>query len=489
MTTAVSAIINGKVVNGSGPELSLINPATEQTLSVFAEADAALVDQATTAARAAFLNGRWSKQSVEQRQVIMRKVADAIEAHADELATLETANTGIPISQTRQRHAGRAAYNFRFLADYIGQTSGQLYDQAPDHLTIVRRQPVGVAALIAPWNAPIALGSMKIAAASAFGNSCVVKPSEQAPLGIQRIVEILHDAGLPEGVVNLVNGRGATTGDAVVRHPDSDVVSFTGGTTTGRIILSAAGSLLKPGTMELGGKSANIIFASADLEQAIDGALLGIFTNNGQQCLAGSRILVERSILDRFIDAFVARTQKLRIGDPTDRATNLGPAITKAHRDRVLSFVDVARADGAKLLTGGKSAAGFERGYYIEPTVVYADNPSARVCQDEIFGPFATILPFDTADEAFAIANDTRFGLVSYVWSEDLNTALAAQEQLASGVVWINTPMMRELRAPFSGWKDSGVGAQSGRDCEAFYTNQKTVTVARHKLTLPRLGV
>lgn len=488
MIQATSAIINGKAVSGDGPEITLLNPTTEERLTGFAEAGPEVVEQAAQAARAAFKDGRWRNKSVEERQKVLRQVADALEAHTDELSEIETSNTGIPITQTRGRHVGRAAHNFRFFADYIGQTAGQLFDQAPDHLTFVRRQPVGVAALIAPWNAPIALGSMKIAAALAFGNSSVVKPSEVAPLSVQRIVEIIHEAGVPEGVVNLVNGRGAITGDALVRSAETDVVSFTGGTVTGRTILATAGSLLKPGVMELGGKSANIIFDSADYERALDGALLGIFTNNGQQCLAGSRILVQKSIADRFIEEFVARAQKLKIGSPFDTTTNLGPVITADHRDRVLSYVDVATADGGKLLTGGKRASGFDKGYFIEPTVVLASDPRAQVCQDEIFGPFATILTFETPDEAFAIANDSSFGLVSYVWTEDHYLALRAQEELESGVVWINTPMMRELRAPFSGWKDSGVGAQSGRDCEAFYTNQKTVTMSRHPLNLPKLG-
>jgi acyl-CoA reductase-like NAD-dependent aldehyde dehydrogenase len=419
---------------------------------------------------------------------MLRAIAQRIDAAADELAAIETANTGIPLTQARHRHVARAGFNFRFFADYIGQAQGQLYDQAPDHLTLVRRQPVGVAGLIAPWNAPIALGAMKLAAAIAFGNSCVIKPSEQAPLGVQRLVELIHEAGLPDGVINLVNGRGDVTGDALVRHPDIDLVSFTGGTTTGRVIQRTAGERLVPTTMELGGKSANVIFDSADFERALDAALLGIFTNNGQQCLAGSRILVQRSIADRFITAFVERAKQIRIGSPLDAATELGPVASAAQRDRVLRYAELATEDGAALLTGGRRAEGFARGYYVEPTVVLAKDPAMRACQDEIFGPFATLLVFDEPDEAFRIANSTRFGLVSYVWTEDLQLALRAQEALESGVVWVNTPMMRELRAPFGGWKDSGLGAEGGAACEAFYTRQKTISIARHPLALASLG-
>lgn len=488
MIQAVSAIIDGKPRQGSGATIAITDPATEATLCEFADAGAALVDEAAQAARRAFADGRWRSLPVERRQDLLRRIAARIEDAADELAAIETANTGIPLTQAKQRHVARAGYNFRFFADYIGQTSGTLYDQAPAHLTLVRRQPVGVAGLIAPWNAPVALGAMKLAAAIAFGNSCVIKPSEQAPLGVQRLVELLHEAGLPDGVVNLVNGLGHVTGDALVRHADVDLVSFTGGTTTGRVIQSVAGERLKPTTMELGGKSANIIFDSADFERALDASLLGIFTNNGQQCLAGSRILVQRSIADRFVPAFLERTRRIRIGAPTESATELGPVASARQRERVLDYAAIAVADGGELLTGGRRGADLPRGYYVEPTVVLAHDPGMRVCQDEIFGPFATLLLFDDPDDAFRIANGTSFGLVSYVWTEDLHLALRAQELLESGVVWINTPMMRELRAPFGGWKDSGVGAEGGAACEAFYTRQKTISIARHPLALAALG-
>ncbi|WP_051330277.1 aldehyde dehydrogenase [Niveispirillum irakense] len=488
MSIDFSAFIAGQPVTGNGPAQPVINPATEETLAAIPEAGVDLVDRAAQAARIAFEDGRWHGKSVEERQAMLRRIADVIDAASDELSAIETANTGIPLSQAKARHIARAGHNFRFFADYIGQAAGRIYDQAPDHMTLVRRQPVGVAGLIAPWNAPVALGAMKIAGAIAFGNSCIIKPSEQAPLGVHKLVELIHRAGLPEGVVNLVSGRGAVTGDALVRHPEVDLVSFTGGTTTGRAIMSAAGQMLKPSTMELGGKSANIIFDSADFDQAVDGALLGIFTNNGQQCLAGSRILVQRSIADRFITAFLERVARLRIGSPLDAGTELGPVASSAHRDRILSYADTARREGMQILAGGRAHSGFDKGFYLEPTVALTDDPGATVCREEIFGPFATILLFDTPDDAFRIANATRFGLVSYVWTQDIYLALRAQEELQSGVVWINTPMMRELRAPFGGWKESGVGAEGGLDCEAFYTRQKTITLARHPLALRRMG-
>ena len=477
-----SAIVDGESVRDDGTPLAVIDPASEEVIAEIAEAGLELVGRAVASARRAFDEGIWRNQSVEARQAVLRACADAIDAAHDELADLECANTGIPLGQIKGRQIARAAYNFRFFADFIGQSATPLYDQDPAYLTYVRREPVGVAALIAPWNAPIALGSMKIAAAIAFGNSCVIKPSEQAPLGVARMVDLLQPL-LPPGVVNLLNGRGHTTGDALVRHSGVDLVSFTGGTATGRAIMAAAGEGLKPATMELGGKSANIIFADADFDRALDAALVGIFTTNGQQCLAGSRILVQRPIAAQFIEAFVARARALRIGHPRDAATELGPLASRKHRDHVLSF-----APGARVLTGGRAAPGFERGFYVEPTVVQVDDPMDRICQDEIFGPFAAITIFDTAEEAWALANSTRFGLVSYVWSQDIAVAMAAQERLHSGVVWINTPMFRELRAPFGGYGDSGVGAEGGNACEAFYTRQKTISIPRAPVPVRRIG-
>lgn len=487
MTHAITAIIDGESVSGTGTSISVVDPATEETIAEIPEAGDPLVDRAVASARAAFARGDWSRSSTEFRQKVLRACADAIEANADEIADIECANTGIPYSQVRERQVLRSAGNFRFFADYIGQMTAELYEQEPAHLTYVRREPVGVAALISPWNSPIALGSMKVASAMAFGNSCVLKPAEQDPLGLTRLVEIIQAAGLPPGVVNLVNGGGATTGASLVRHPQVDLVSFTGGTRTGRAIMAVAGEHLKPTTLELGGKSANIVFDDADFEQALDGALIGIFTNNGQQCLAGSRILVQRGIAKRFIEAFVERARKVRVGHPRDAATEIGPLASKAHFDHVSSFVPTA-SDPARILAGGGRAEEFDRGYYFRPTVVEVESNADRLCQEEIFGPFAALMTFATADEAYHIANESRFGLVGYVWSQNVTTILEAQERISAGTIWCNTPMMRDLRAPFGGYRDSGVGAEGGRAGEAFYTRQKTVSMARRPLRLGRLG-
>ena len=488
MTRAITAIIDGECLTDTGKAIPVIDPATEESIVAIPEAGEALVDRAVASARAAFERGDWRGSSTDERQKALRACAEAIEANADEIADIECANTGIPYSQVRGRQVLRSAGNFRFFADYIGQMAAELYEQEPDHLTFVRREPVGVAALISPWNSPIALGSMKVASAIAFGNSCVLKPAEQAPLGLTRLVEIIQEAGIPPGVVNLVNGGGATTGDRLVRHPQVDLVSFTGGTRTGRAIMAVAGEHLKPATMELGGKSANIIFDDADFEQALDGALIGIFTNNGQQCLAGSRILVQRGIAPRFIEAFVERTRTIRVGHPRETTTEIGPLASKVHYDHVSSFVPAASATGSRILAGGARADGFDRGYYFQPTVVEVESNSDRLCQEEIFGPFAALMPFDTAEEAYRIANDSRFGLVGYVWSQNVMTILEAQERISAGTIWCNTPMMRDLRAPFGGYRESGMGAEGGRAGEAFYTRQKTVSMARRPLRMNRVG-
>jgi acyl-CoA reductase-like NAD-dependent aldehyde dehydrogenase len=470
-----------------GFEIPVYYPATGAQISTLIEDDAAAVDRAVIAARKAFDSGPWPGLGVPERIEILEKCRSTILEHADELARLECAATGLVFRELKARHMTRAAYNFRFFAEYISQSAGQRYDQTPGYMTTVSRVPVGVAALIAPWNAPVALATMKIASALAFGNTCVLKPSEQTPLALARVVALLQEV-LPEGVLNLVNGRGHVTGAALVDHPGVDLVSFTGGTETGRSIMAAAGRRLVPCTLELGGKSANIVFASADFERALDGALLGIFSNNGQQCLAGSRILVERSIHDEFVGRFVERAAQVRVGDPMDDATEIGPLASAAHRDRVLSFVNVARADGGTLLTGGARREDLGEGYFVQPTAVSVKSNDARVAQDEIFGPFATFLPFDSAEEAAAIANDTRFGLVSYIWSDHLPTVMQMSESMRSGVVWVNTPMMRELRAPFGGFKTSGVGREGGASCEAFYTEERTVTIPTVPPPLRKLG-
>jgi acyl-CoA reductase-like NAD-dependent aldehyde dehydrogenase len=485
----VASLIAGERV-GSRPgrhDLPVVYPATEETVSVLQEADAAEVDSAVTEARKAFDRGTWPRMHVDERKDVLYRIRDLVRAHAEELVHLECLNTGIPVHHVRG-HVARMARNFEFFAEVASTVAGEAYTQARGYLTYVTREPKGVAALIAPWNAPLALASMRLATCISFGNTCVLKPSEYTPLAVARLVELMHEAGLPPGVVNLVNGRGSVTGSALVSHPGIDMIGFTGGTHTGRAIMSAAGAQLKPCILELGGKSANIVTRHADLERALDGALVGIYANNGQQCLAGSRILVEREIADEFMARFVERTRRIRIGDPMLATTEVGPLCFAAHLERVLGYVEVAKADGARLLTGGRRAPGFERGFYMEPTAVLAPDNRARVCQEEIFGPFATFLIYDTLEDAIRIANDSPFGLVSYVWSQDLGEVMRVSREVRAGTVWVNTPMMRELRAPFGGYKQSGIGRDGPTSSVEFFTELKATTIPIDPVTVPRLG-
>ncbi|MCC7258210.1 MAG: aldehyde dehydrogenase [Gammaproteobacteria bacterium] len=484
----VCSLIDGAAppLRSGGIDLPILNPTTEEVITRLREADAAEVDAAVTSARRAFDSGPWPHLDINVRKDILYAIRDRIRAHAAELAWLECTGAGLPLQRVLDQ-VQRAARSFEFFAEVASTLHGDTYTQTKGWLTYVTREPKGVAALIAPWNAPLALASMRIATCIPWGNTCVLKPSEHTPLSVRRLVEILHEAGLPPGVVNLVNGRGSVTGAALVDHPGIDLVGFTGGTATGRAIMTAAARRLVPVALELGGKSANIVCESADLERALDGSLVGIFANNGQQCLAGSRIFVQRSIAREFIERFVARTQRIRVGDPLEPVTEIGPLAFEGHMQRVLAYTKVAQEDGARLLTGGRRAA-IERGWFVEPTAVLAPSNEARVCQEEIFGPFATFVEFDTLDQAIAMANHSKFGLASYVWSNDLDTAMRCSREIRAGTVWVNTPMMRELRAPFGGYKESGIGRDGPAASVEFFTEQKATIIPLDPPPMHRFG-
>jgi acyl-CoA reductase-like NAD-dependent aldehyde dehydrogenase len=485
----VVSVINGVrvPVNPRATVLPIVNPVTEGTISELIEADADEVDAAVGAARSAFDRGPWPRLGLDARKDVLYRIRDILRAHREELAHLECLHSGIPIRSIYE-HINRAARNFEFFAEVTSNLSGESYVGANGYLTYVTREPKGVGALIAPWNAPLALASMRVATCIAFGNTCVLKPSEHTPLSMLRMVELFHEAGLPPGVVNLVNGRGGVTGASLVAHAGIDMVGFTGGTETGAIIMSSAARKLKPSILELGGKSACIVHSTANLERALDGVIAGIYANNGQQCLAGSRILVQRVIADAFIARFLERCKRIRIGDPMNETTELGPLAFRAHMERVLSYVDIAKNEGAELLSGGGRASGFSKGYFIDPIAVRATSNSTRVCQEEIFGPFATFLVFDTLDEAIAIANDSPFGLVSYVWAQDIDAIMRCSREIRAGTIWVNTVMMRELRAPFGGFKQSGVGRDGATASVEFFTECKTTTIAAGDVPLPRMG-
>lgn len=486
----VTSLIDGESVPArrEGFDLQVINPTNEAVISQLREADAGEVDAAVRSARRAFDSGPWPRMDINARKDILYSIRDHLRKNAEELAYLECLNTGLPLRSV-QVHVDRMARNFEFFAEVASNVHGETYTQTAGYLTYVTREPKGVAGCIAPWNAPLALASMRVATCIPWGNTCVLKPSEYTPLSMRRMVEIFHEAGLPPGVVNLVNGRGAVTGHALVSHPGIDMVGFTGGTTTGRAIAATAGQNLKPVALELGGKSANIIFESADIERALDGALAGIFSNNGQQCLAGSRILVQRKIADEFIERFVARARNIRIGDPMLPTTEIGPLAFRAHLERVLSFTDVAQRDGASLLTGGTRCPDQPRGWFMQPTAVLAPYNDSQVCQEEIFGPFASFLKFDTLDEAIHIANASKFGLVTYIWSDDVHTVMRCSRDIRAGTVWVNTPLMRELRAPFGGYKESGIGRDGPQASLEFFTELKSTIIPIDPVKMYRYGV
>ncbi len=485
----LTAIIDGRSSRSGGVSIPVVNPATEGQISELIEDDAASVDAAAQSARGAFEEGPWPRLALAERKRILRNVRDVILANAEELAYLDCIDTGVPLWDIRGRKLNRVAENFEFFCELASTVSGRTYQQNDRFITLVTHEPRGVAAILAPWNSPLSLASMQIAPCIAFGNTCVVKPSEHTPLSLFRFVELLQQAGLPPGVVNLVNGRGPRTGAELVAHKKIDMVKFIGGTETGRLILSSAGRTLKKVGLELGGKSANIICADADPQDALDGALASIYSNNGQQCLAGSRILVQRDIARDFIRRFVERAGNIRVGDPLDPRTEVGPVAFKQHYERVLSYVEIAREGGAELLVGGARAPGFERGYYVSPTAVLAPNNSLRVCQEEIFGPFATFIVFDTVDEAIAIANDSSFGLVAYVWTGSVRNAMQTSQRIKAGTVWINTPLVRELRAPFGGYKESGIGRDGSDGSLDFFTESKTTTIPIDRADVRRFGL
>ena len=485
----LTSFIDGAFVapSAGAQRLDVINPSTEERLAQLCEADAAEVDRAVQAAATAFQQARWHGLSVEQRAAILRRVADLTEQHGAELCHLETLNLGTPSRVAAAMVTARVTRNFRFYADYLSQASERAVRLDDQFQRYVHRDPVGVCALISPWNGPLMLASSKIAPALAFGNSCVIKTSEYTPLALARFMTLLREAGIPPGVVNMVNGRGHVTGAALVAHPQVQMVSFTGGGVAGRAIAAAAGAGLKKCDLELGGKSACIISDSADLEGALDGSLLGMFANTGQACFAGTRLLVQRSIAERFIERYVARAEQIRVGDPLDTQTELGPLAYAAHFERVRSYCAPSADEGAKRLGGGQRVG--QRGYFLQPTTLLAQSTQARAWREEIFGPVATFMVYDRFEEAIALANASQYGLAGYVWSNRLDETMAASQQLRAGILMVNSPLVMDLRMPFGGYNESGVGREGIEGMRALYTEEKQVAIALKPFTTSlRLG-
>jgi len=450
-----------------------LNPATEEVIAQIPDSDAGDVDAAVEAARKAFPS--WSRTPAAERSRLLLKLADLIENNLEELARLESIDNGKTISLARRLDIPRAVANFRFFATAILHHASEAHVTDSAALNYTLRQPLGVAGLISPWNLPLYLLSWKIAPAIASGNTCVAKPSELTPLTAHRLAELSLDAGIPPGVINIVHGLGAKAGAALCEHPGVPAISFTGGTVTGAKVAAMAGPLFKKVSLELGGKNPNVIFADADLDDAVATSIRSSFWNQGEICLCGSRIFVEREIHDVFVDRFVAATQKLKIGDPLDETTDVGALISEAHLRKVTGYIDLAKEEGGTIVAGGKRVE--RRGYFVEPTIITGLGCDCRVLQEEIFGPVVTITPFDGEEQAVAFANSTKYGLSCSVWTRDLQRAHRVAAAIDSGTVWINCWLLRDLRVPFGGMRESGVGREGGFESLNFFTEAKNVCV------------
>lgn len=480
----IAHYINGELIPPvSGNYLDNIEPATGKVYSQVPDGDADDVQRAVEAARAAF--ERWSNAPPQERSRIMLRIADLIERDQEKLARAETIDNGKPIALSRSVDIPRAASNMRFFATAILHGHSESHETLMSNgraLNYTLRQPVGVAGAISPWNLPLYLFTWKIAPAMATGNTVVAKPSEVTPMTAYLFSELCIEAGLPKGVLNIVHGTGPKVGAAIVSHRDIPIITFTGGTLTGAAIARQAAPMFKKLALELGGKNPNLVFADCDFAKAISNSARAAFANQGQICLAGSRVFVERPIYDEFVSEFVERAKELRIGDPLDEATQQGAVVSEAHMNKVLDAIETAEGEGGKLLCGGKrfemQSERCKGGYFIQPTVITGLDACSRTNQEEIFGPVVTITPFDDDEQAIAWANATPYGLSATVWTENLSRAHHVAGRLQSGTVWINCWLLRDLRVPFGGVKQSGVGREGGEEALRFFTEPKNVCVA-----------
>ena len=469
--------IGGMWVDGlDGASIEVRDPHDGSLLAEVAEARAADVDRAVQAAQAAF--GAWRHTTAEERGRLLLKLADLIEAHADELALLETRDTGHPVRDTRGLDVPRTAATFRYFGGMADKYQGSVVPVEHGFLDYVLREPIGVVGQIVPWNFPLMFTSWKMGPALAAGNTVALKPSELTPLSTLRVAELMTEAGLPPGVVNIVTGYGATAGRRIAEHPSIGKVSFTGSTAVGRSILAASAGNLKKVQLELGGKGANIVFADADLDAAVQGSAFAIYHNQGQACIAGSRLIVHEDVADEFVDRFVRLSKGVRLGDPKDPATEMGPLTSPGHRDRVLSYMEVAVADGDEIVTGGKApeTAELAGGCYLEPTVV-ATQAAHRLAREEVFGPVVAVQRFRTEDEALRIANGTDYGLGAGLWTRDLSRAHRVAYELRAGMVWVNSYKRVNPGSPFGGVGQSGFGREMGFEAMHEYTDAKAVWI------------
>jgi len=480
-------LIDGKPVD-SPERFQTLNPATQEPLAEVAAGGEHEVQAAVAAAKAAF--PKWAGLPATERARLMRRLGDLIAAHVPEIARTETMDTGQVIAQTGKQLVPRAADNFYYFAEMCTRVDGHTYP-TPTHLNYTLFHPVGVCALISPWNVPFMTATWKVAPCLAFGNTAVLKMSELSPLSAARLGELALEAGIPPGVLNLVHGFGKTAGEALCRHPDVRAISFTGSTATGHRIVQAAG--LKKFSMELGGKSPFVIFDDADLARALDAAVFMIFSNNGERCTAGSRILVQKSIYADFAHKFAERARRISVGDPLDEKTLIGPMISPGHLEKVRRYIELGPREGATLLCGGLAApelpAHLQRGNFVQPTVFADVDNRMRIAQEEIFGPVACLIPFDDEADAVRLANDIAYGLSSYVWTENIGRAHRVAAAVEAGMCFVNSQNVRDLRQPFGGTKASGTGREGGTWSYDVFLEPKNVAVSLGSHHIPHWGV
>ena len=487
MTQHVQHLIGGKLVD-SRDAFDTIDPAIGEVLATVASGGQAEVDLAVAAARAAFPG--WAATPARERGRLLRKLGDLIAANVPELAELETRDCGQVIGQTKKALIPRAADNFYYFAELAQHQHGETYDSDTGHLNYTLWQPVGVCALVSPWNVPFMTATWKTAPCLALGNTAVMKMSELSPLTASRLGELVLEAGIPPGVFNVVHGFGHTAGEPLIAHPDVRAISFTGSTATGNRIVKAAG--LKKFSMELGGKSPFIIFDDADYERALDAAIFMIFSNNGQRCTAGSRILVHDRIYDKFVADFAGRAARLTVGDPLDPDTIIGPLISRGHWDKVTGYIELGQREGAQLVYGGGTpdvAAHLKGGNWVQPTVFADVDNRMKIAQDEIFGPVPCIIRFKTEEEAVRLANDTVYGLSSYLWTENTGRVMRMAKAIEAGMTFVNSQNVRDLRQPFGGVKASGTGREGNHYSYEVFCEAKNVAISYGNHPIPRWGV
>lgn len=484
---SVHHYIDGAFVPSSNDEtFQNISPFTNDGMNDISSGHADDIDRAVKAASAAF-KGEWGQMKLEERLSYIYKIGDLIEAEVEEIALLESLDTGLPIKQTRKM-VSRAALNFKFYADQVKNLMfGEMYPVDDEFVNYTTRKPVGVAGLITPWNAPFMLETWKIAPALATGNTVVLKPAEWSPLSANRIAEVIDRAGLPKGVFNVVHGIGEVAGDALVKHKDVKLISFTGETKTGALIMKNGADTLKRFSMELGGKSPIIIFDDADFDRALDAVVWGIFSFNGERCTANSRLYVHENIKAQFIEAVKARVGKIKVGDPLDNDTEVGPLIKTEHFENVKRYIDIAKEEGCEVIQADVPES-MSRGNFVPPTLLIGAESHMRVVQEEIFGPVMAVMSFTDEEDVVRQANDVEYGLAGYVWTKDLARGHRVAQAIDAGMLWVNSQNVRDLRTPFGGAKNSGIGREGGYYAFDFYTEIKIIHVAIGDHHIPQFG-